>query len=117
MSDHTGARFEAEAVNHVALRVSDMARSRDFYVDVFGAVVMEESDTACFLRIGDHDFVALFPTAAPHIEHFCFTVPDYDPDTIQATLTAAGHVVLRRDDRVFVRDPDGLLVQLSGPNG
>ena len=109
--------FNGTDVNHVALRVSDLARSRDFYVAAFGAVVTSETETACFLRVGEHDFIALFPTDTPHIEHFCITVPDYDPDIAEERLRASGLDVIRREDRVFFRDPDGLLVQISGPPG
>ena len=104
-------------VNHVALRVSDLQRSRDFYVQAFGATVIDESDSACFMQIGESDFVALFPTDDPHIEHFCITVPDYDPDTHEQRLRDAGLDVIRTADRVFFRDPDGLMVQISGPPG
>lgn len=117
MSEIVPPRFDGTDVNHVALRVSDLRRSRDFYVEAFGAEVTSESDTACFLRIGDSDFIALFPSDAPHIEHFCITVPDYDPDDAETRLRSAGLEVLRREDRVFFRDPDGLLVQISGPPG
>ena len=108
--------FPVTDVNHVALRVSDLAASTAFYVEMFGAVVTSASQTACFLELPDGNFIALFPTDAPHIEHFCLTLPDYDPDDAQRRLELAGHEVIRREDRVFVRDPDGLLVQLSGPN-
>jgi len=106
----------ATAVNHVALRVTDLATSRDFYVSHFGAVVQSESDSACFLELPNGDFIALFPTDTPHIEHFCLTVPDYDADEAERWGHDRGLEVVRREDRVFVRDPDGLLVQVSGPN-
>ena len=110
-------RFQGTDVNHVALRVSDLARSKDFYVAAFGATVMNETSTACFLQVGAHDFIALFASDDPHIEHFCITVPDYDTDTAEERLRASGLEVIRREDRVFFRDPDGLLVQISGPPG
>jgi catechol 2,3-dioxygenase-like lactoylglutathione lyase family enzyme len=109
--------FDGTDVNHVALRVSDVARSRDFYITAFGATVMDETPTACFLQVGEHDFIALFVTDDPHIEHFCITVPDYDADEAEERLRTSGLDVIRREDRVFFRDPDGLLVQISGPPG
>jgi catechol 2,3-dioxygenase-like lactoylglutathione lyase family enzyme len=108
--------FRSRAVNHVALRVTDLARSRDFYVRLFGARVIGESATACFLEVGGGDFIALFPSEEPHVEHFCLTVDDYEPDKAAARLEAAGLTVRRAEDRVFFYDPDELLVQLSGPN-
>lgn len=108
--------FPTTAVNHVALRVRDLAVSRAFYVETFGARVVAESPAACFMELPSSDFIALFPSDDPHIEHFCLTLPGYDADEVQHRLEDEGHQVLRREDRVFVRDPDGLLVQLSGPN-
>jgi catechol 2,3-dioxygenase-like lactoylglutathione lyase family enzyme len=110
------APFPATDVNHVALRVRDLPTSRKFYVEMFGARVTAESETACFMSLPDGDFIALFPTDEPHIEHFCLTLPDYHADDVQRRLEVAGHAIIRREDRIFVRDPDGLLVQLSGPN-
>lgn len=63
-----------------------------------------------------NDFIALFSSDSPHIEHFCLTVDGYDPDAAEPDLRARGLDVVRREDRVFFRDPDGLLVQVSGPN-
>ena len=108
--------FTATAINHVALQVTDIARSRDFYVEHLGATVTSESDSACFLDVGGGDFLALFLRDEPVIEHFCFTVDDYEPDRTAERLAQAGLTVHRRDDRVFFKDPDGLIVQLSGPN-
>lgn len=110
------ASFSATELNHVALRVSDMEASVAFYHEVFGAVVVSQSTNATFLQLPNDDFIALFPADIPHIEHFCLTVPGYEPDATARRLEAAGHRVVRNEDRVFVRDPDGLLVQLSGPN-
>lgn len=108
--------FRSRAVNHVALRVTDLARSRDFYVQHFGAVVLSESESACFMGVGEGDFIALFPSEQPYVEHFCLTVDDYEPDQATAKLEQAGMTIRRAGDRVFLYDPDGLLVQLSGPN-
>ncbi len=94
-------------INHVALRVSDMATSRDFYVELLGATVLRETERFIFLRAGGADFLALFPSDEPHIEHYCFTVEDYEPDDAQRCLEELGLTVHRREDRVFARDADG----------
>ena len=78
-----------------------------------GARVYKETDTACFLQVSDTDFIALFASDAGYIEHFCCTLSSYDADEVAARLEAEGHSIHRVEDRVFVRDPDGLLVQVS----
>ncbi len=42
--------FRVTRASHVALTVSDLQKSRDFYRDVIGLVVTEETDGAVFLR-------------------------------------------------------------------
>ena len=56
---HEGHTFEGTSLNHIALRVTDVGRSRDFYVKHLGLKVSRESANNCFLTCGDN-FVALF---------------------------------------------------------
>lgn len=112
---HMESLFNATAINHVALRVSDLETSRAFYENLVGARVYRQTDTACFLEISRDNFLALFTSDRAFIEHFCFTFEGYDADEVAQRLEAAGYSIHRKDDRVFVEDPDGLLVQLSAP--
>ena len=48
----SASTFQAVEVNHVALRVTDVARSRDFYQKHFGLPVVHQSSRACFLGMG-----------------------------------------------------------------
>lgn len=106
-------KLRTRGINHVALYVDDLAQSRDFYVDVFNARVVLEDGDMCFLDVGDDNFVALFRRDPSHINHFCFTIDGFDPDRTAADLERRGLEVIRREDRVFVKDPDGHLVQVS----
>ena len=99
----------------MALYVDDLARSREFYIDHFAASVVRQDEAACFLDVGSDNFLALFRRDPSHINHFCFTVEDYEPDRAANEFESAGLEVIRREDRVFVRDPDGHLVQVSAP--
>ena len=105
--------MKTHGINHVALYVDDLARSRDFYLEVFEAAVVREDEMACFLDVGNDNFLALFRRDPSHINHFCFTVDDYEPSSVAADLESRGLEVITREDRVFVRDPDGHLVQVS----
>lgn len=105
--------FSPSGINHVALRVTDLDASARFYQRVLGARVYKATETARFLEVTPTHFVALFTTEEPHIEHFCFTLPDYEADEVAARLDAEGIDYHRVADRVFAKDPDGLLVQLS----
>ena len=42
--------FNITRASHVVLHVADLARSRDFYVNIAGLVVSEQTDSVCYLR-------------------------------------------------------------------
>ncbi len=109
--------FEATELNHIALAVTDVARSRDFYQKHLGLTPMSGCDESrCFLRCGRH-FVALFKAGQGAMHHYCYTIEGYDPSAAVKTLKAAGLKPDRRSNRVYFDDPDGLEVQVAAPNG
>ena len=105
--------FEVRGLNHIALRVSDVRRSRDFYVRHLGMSVLSESESNCFLSCGPDHFVALF-RGEPAMDHYCYTVDGYDAAGVVDRLKAAGLEPRRRENRVYFDDPDGHEVQLAG---
>jgi len=107
--------FTATGLDHVALDVSDIDRSRDFYVKHLGLEVLRESATSCFLGRGGRFFLTLFRRDPVGMNHYCYVIPDYDPDEVVRALEAAGLEPRRRNGRVYFDDPDGLVVQVTGP--
>ena len=70
--------------------MTDVARSRDFYVEHLGLEVSSESlPSNCFLDCGDH-FVALFRAPSAGLAHYCYSIPDYDQQDAAKRLRAAG---------------------------
>jgi metallothiol transferase len=112
-ADASSPTFGAVGLNHLALRVTDVARSRDFYLEHLGLKVVSESDTNCFLGCGKN-FVALFRSDSPGMDHYCYTVPDYSAGDVVERLKSADLNPERHADRVYFDDPDGLTVQLAG---
>jgi catechol-2,3-dioxygenase len=108
--------FEAVGLNHIALHVTDIPRSRDFYVRHLGLSVMSESPGSCFLRCGDH-FVALFRNDAPGMAHYCYSVRGYDVKDAAEKLRAQSITPRVTGNRIYFPDPDGLTVQLAAPGG
>lgn len=107
--------FQATGLNHIALQVTDVARSRDFYVKHLGLSVRREGgERNCFLNCGKH-FVALFRSDEPQMDHYCYSIDSYDVDDCEARLKAQGIEprVVRPDGRIYFSDPDGLTVQLA----
>ena len=113
--------FKGLGFNHLALNVTDLARSRDFYMKHFGMNVLRASSSDCFLGLGP-DFLALFKRDKAEMDHFCIAIENYEVNAATEELKRQG---LDPDQpsgtrRVYFRDPDGLTVQLSsldhGPN-
>ncbi len=113
-SQPKASTFNAVGLNHIALSVSDVARSRDFYKKHLGLTVMRERDGQnCFMRCGEH-FVALFRAAEPGLDHYCYTIKEYAPAAVVNKLNAVGLKPRRVEYRVYFDDPDGITVQVSG---
>ncbi len=109
--------FRATGLNHLGLRVTDVKRSRDFYVEHLGmSVIQDNTPGNCFLRSGEH-YLGLFRSSTPAVDHYCYTVDGYDADDAMARLRTAGLSPRRQEDRVYFDDPDGLEVQLDSRFG
>ena len=46
--------------NHIAIEVDDVERAVDFYQDVFNLERMREGEGEAFLKLGEHQFLAIF---------------------------------------------------------
>ncbi len=104
--------FQGVEVNHVALNVTDVGRSRDFYQKHLGLPVLSQSQTNCFLGLGKN-FLALFQNPNPGMNHYCIGIENYEVGTVMAELERQGLDPARRSNRVYFKDPDGIEVQLS----
>lgn len=107
--------FMALELNHVALNVSDVPRSRDWYRKHLGLKVLSESERNCFMSCGNH-FLALFRNREPGLNHYCYTIKNYEPDRVVTKLKDVGLKPRRTANRVYFDDPDGTEVQVSGRN-
>ncbi len=105
--------FAATELNHIALRTTDVARSRDWYVKHLGLKVSREGGNNCFLTCGNN-FLALFRGEEAKMDHYCYSVKDYDVRDAERKLKAAGiEPRVRGGNRIYFEDPDGLTVQLA----
>jgi len=111
-----GSTFEAVGLNHIALRVTDVERSRDFYTKHLGLRVTREwLPGNCFLQCGPQ-FVALFRGSQPGMDHYCYSVPDYDQQDAAERLRTVGIEPRLSGRRIYFPDPDELEVQLAAPD-
>jgi glyoxylase I family protein len=126
-------------IDHVVLRVRDMARVRDFYCAVLGCRVekVQESLGLVQLRAGrslidlasvDGEIGRAGGAAPGHegrnMDHFCLRVEAFDPAAIKAHLAAHGvshgEIATRYGadgigPSIYIVDPEGNTVELKGP--
>ena len=123
-----GARIESRQtgvlrginLNHVNLQVSNLDRSVDFCRRLFSLPPRREVPGRPFaLDLADGLSFLSVPQREPTgvIDHFCVGVEDFEPERVGRALQAAG---MDRDlqvarDFVMVSDPDGIRVQIAGP--
>jgi catechol 2,3-dioxygenase len=118
------AVFHPLRVTHAALVVQDFQRALDFYTEVAGLelVSLPRANAMATLRgarsDGDLMLVATGPDRAPGLHHVGFELADeVDLNGAAARLREAGIEQVAEVDHpakraVFVRDPDGLMVEL-----
>lgn len=108
------ATFEAKSVHHLALNVTDVPRSRDWYMQHLGLEPTRDGRTSSFLRCGnERDFLALFKNDEPGLHHYAFAIEQYDQQDAAERLRAAGLTPKLRGGRIYFDDPDGIEVQVS----
>ncbi len=105
--------FEATGLDHIALDVTDMKRSIDFYSQHLGLRVIRGDENASFLGADRDFFLTLFRAERPGLNHYCYAIDHYDADDAMERLAAASLRPRREDNRVYFPDPDGLTVQIA----
>ena len=105
----SSATFQAVDLHHIALSVSDVQRSQQWYERHLG---LKKMGTDGFLTTGK-GWLALFQGEKPGLHHYCYSIAKYDPATAIARLEAAGLPPKRRGNRVYFDDPDGIECQVA----
>jgi hypothetical protein len=101
--------FAATDLNHIALSVTDVRRSQNWYQKHLG---LRPTGREGFLTSGK-GWLALFQGEKPGLNHYCYSIANYDPADAVARLKAAGLIPRREGDRVYFSDPDGIECQVA----
>jgi len=115
--------FKATAFNHLSYGVSDYARSRDFYMDLFGMRLAfedgiqssvafgspEDAIFICKLRKGDKGALN---------DHWAISVENFDFDKVEADIIRLGITHHSDGDSAWTfNDPDGYQIDLCAETG
>jgi catechol 2,3-dioxygenase len=113
-------KLRVTGIDHVVLHVTDLDRSKRFYIDLLGFEVAHEGGRNSFLRCGDQ-LVALFERtdadihAGAEMNHLALRLATGEYQEVKAILEAEHITVTGRpgDDRcIYFDDPDGHRLQL-----
>lgn len=118
LGDMGTSLFRAHTINHVTIHAADVARSKAFYQSLTGLAVRDEDKDFCEFRL-EHGFLGLYALEAGQragYDHFCLGVDAFNASRALATLKSAmpdSQPTLEPGDQVYLRDPDGVRVQLA----
>jgi catechol 2,3-dioxygenase-like lactoylglutathione lyase family enzyme len=113
LAEMVGPLFNAQGLHHIALDVTDVPRSRDFYAKHLGLDVIRGDDDAMFMGADRQFFLTLFKADKAGLNHYCYGIENYDAASAVAKLRAAGINPRETSGRVYFRDPDGIEVQVA----
>ncbi|WP_394839288.1 VOC family protein [Pendulispora rubella] len=131
--------IQIREIDHLVVRVVDLDASLRFYCNVLGCRIERRQDEIGLIQLrAGRSMVDLVPLdgklggagGAPpgeegrNVDHFCFRIDPWDEKGIVAHLATfgidAGEVAARfgaegEGPSIYVRDPDGNVVELKGP--
>lgn len=122
--------FRVERIDHVVLRVRDLAAMVRFYEQALGFKVERRLDRLSLvqMRAGASllDLIAgERADGAPNMDHLCFRIEPFDRDAIVTQLARFGISVGETVERygaegngpsVYFHDPEGNQIELKGPS-
>ena len=109
--------FSATRIDHISIQVTDMARSRAFYEDIFGLTLQNEDVENEIVRLGTTSTLVSLHHKAPMgiVDHYAIAIDGFDRESTTRALQAHGLTPATNLDYGFhVRDPEGIPVQIVG---
>jgi glyoxylase I family protein len=122
--------FRVERIDHVVLRVRDLAAMVRFYEQALGFVVERRLDRLSLVQMrAGASLLDLVEKERPkeggNLDHVCFRIEPFDRDAIEAQLSPLGIAVGETLERygaegtgpsIYFHDPEGNEIELKGPS-
>ena len=96
-------------IGGVFLKCKDPKKVTEWYQKHLG---LKPTGREGFLTTGK-GWLALFKGEKPGLNHYCYSIANYDPADAVARLKAAGLTPRREGGRVYFDDPDGIECQIA----
>jgi catechol 2,3-dioxygenase-like lactoylglutathione lyase family enzyme len=112
--------FKATAINHLSYSVIDYARTRDWFMDLFGMKCVFDDGKQCSVSFGNppREIYIRKKDKAPVMLHWAFSIAGFEAKTVEATLHRLGLSPRWDGDYAFhTDDPDGFLTQICAETG
>ena len=109
--------FKSTRIDHISIQVTDMARSVEFYEKIFGLRVINEDKENEIVRMGVTRIIGSLHRTPPVgiVDHFAIAIDDFNREAVTAELAKHGLTAEQNlDYGFFVRDPEGIPVQIVG---
>lgn len=130
---------EILGIDHVVVRVADLARALRFYCDALGCREERRSDALGLVQLrAGASLIDLVAVDSPlgragggppapdgrNVDHFCVQLRQFDEAALRRHLASHGvepgdvgsrYGALGMGPSMYVRDPDGNVVELKGP--
>ena len=105
-------KIEAQSFNHVAIWVSDIRISANWYMEHLGMEAASASENHIFLRLASGEVLALFQASDPKqigagVHHLAFNLPSGQEEQALETLRQRNIPLQRRGPSLSFQDPDG----------
>jgi len=134
-----GTTLKAVAFNHINYQVSDYAKVRDFYVNLYGMKLVYDDGKQCSVECGDPpNAIYIRPLTKPldrpagtgrsanwdaqmgqgNVDHFAFSIENFQLESVRAELARRG--LDPKPDGAFawsIKDPDGITLQICATKG
>jgi catechol 2,3-dioxygenase-like lactoylglutathione lyase family enzyme len=119
-ADANAKHFQAQTVNHISYGTGDYGKIRDFYSDLLGMKVIQDSGKQAIMKFGDSLLIARTSSSGkPEVDHICYTLANWDEKAVEAELKRRGldpKLDTGGNQHTFhVKDPAGYDLQIGGP--